>query len=83
MSKTHPIIYTANISIGDIKILLMIKYCVHEIMLFCVSTGLRGFIARLQVFNYINCGCLHVHIKGLIWCEICILAHHSAELIYI
>jgi hypothetical protein len=27
-------------------------------------------------------GCLHVH-KGLIWCEIYILAHHNAELIYI
>ena len=47
MSKIHhPIIYTANISIADIKILLMIRYCVHEIMLFCVSTGLCGFIAR-------------------------------------
>jgi hypothetical protein len=27
-------------------------------------------------------GCLHVH-EGLIWCEIYILAHHNAELIYI
>ena len=37
--------YTANISIGYIKVLLTIKHCVHEIMLFCVSTGLCGFIA--------------------------------------
>ena len=65
----------------------MIKYCVlHEIMLFCVSTGLCGFILLLPdcqfLITCINCGCLHVH-KGLIWCEIYILADHNAELIYI
>jgi hypothetical protein len=68
------LIYTANISIAGIKILLMIRYCVHEIMLFCVSTGLCGFIARLPVLNTCNlyCGCFYM----FIWCEIFILAHH-------
>jgi hypothetical protein len=79
------LIYTANISIGDIKILLMIKYCVlHEIMLFSVSA--LAFVVLLPdcqfLITCINCGCVHVH-KGWIWCEIYILAHHNAELIYI
>jgi hypothetical protein len=58
----------------------MIKYCVlHEIMLFSVSA--LAFVVLLPDCQ-ILITCLHVH-KGLIWCEIYILAHHNAELIYI
>ena len=64
-NSDHPNIYSKiNISIADIKILLMIRYCVHWPL----------WIARRQLLN--------VH-KDLIWCEIYILAHHSAVLIYI
>jgi hypothetical protein len=67
----------------------MIKYCVlHEIMLFSVSALPLAFVVLLPdrdcqfLITCINSGCLHVH-KGLIWCEIYILARHNAELIYI
>ena len=66
----------------------MIKYFVlHEIMLFSLSalSGPLAFVVLLPYCQFlitcINSGCLHVH-KGLIWCEIYILAHHNAELIY-
>ena len=60
----------------------MIKNCVHEIMLFCVSTGLCVFVARLPVFNYLYnyCGCLHIH-TDYVSCEIYITCYHSAGLI--
>jgi hypothetical protein len=64
----------------------MIKYrVVHEIMLFYVSTAFVVLLPDCQfLITCINCGCfIHVHKLGLIWCEMYILAHHNAELIYI
>ena len=59
-------------------------------MLFSVSALPLAFVALIILpdrdcqflITCINCDCLHVH-KGLIWCEIYILAHHNAELIYL
>jgi hypothetical protein len=52
-------------------------------MLFYVSSAFVVLLPDCQfLITCINCGCLHVH-KGLIWCEIYILAHHNPELIYI
>ena len=50
-------------------------------MKLCCFVSALAFVVLLPDCQFLNiCGCIHVH-KDFIWCEIYILAHHSAGLI--